>query len=122
MNGEIERLPQQLNRRNWLILAGLLLISLPLANPDLSMGILAGGLVAIGGFHWMQRSLRQLIVEPGAGSRFRFQFGYLVRLLALAACLGLLIGLVQIHPLGLVVGLSVVVINLLVLTIQRVVR
>ncbi|MDT8442202.1 MAG: ATP synthase subunit I [Desulfuromonadales bacterium] len=118
----LEQLPATLNRRNWSILALLLLASLPFARPALTVGILAGGLVAVAGFAWMQRSLRRLLAEPGAGGRFRFQFGYLIRLVALAVCLGLLIAVVRVDPLGLIIGLSVVVINLLILTIERVLR
>ena len=122
VTGEIEQLPDLLIRRNWLVLAALLVCSLPLANSRLSLGILAGGLVAIGGFSWMQRSLRKLLEHPGSGSRSRFQFGYLLRLAALGCCLAVLVAVVKVDPLGLVVGLSVVVINLIGLTIQRVLR
>lgn len=115
----IERLPQQLNRRNWVILGVLLLVSLAFGDLALTQGILAGGLLAIGGFFWMRRSLQKLLDQPGGGARARFQFGYVVRLVALAICLAILIAVVKIHPLGLVVGLSVVVINLLTMTIQR---
>ena len=115
----IEQLPDQLVRRNWIILALLLLGSLPFGSRQLSLGILAGGLVAIGGFTWMRRSLQKLLAQPGGGARARYQFGYLVRLAALGLCLALLVAVVKIHPLGLIVGLSVVVINLLVITVQR---
>lgn len=115
----IEQLPAQLVVRNWVILALLLAISLPFGSLPLSMGILAGGLVAIGGFLWLRRSLRKLLDQPKGGAKFRFQFGYVLRLTALGLCLAFLIGGLNVHPLGLMIGLSVVVINLLVMTIQR---
>lgn len=117
-----DHLPAALCRRNWLILGLLILGSLPFGRLSLTGGVLAGGLVAIAGFAWLQRSLRKLLAHPGSGSRFGFQFGYLVRLLALAGCLAVLIAVVRVDPIGLVVGLSVVVINLMVLTIERVMR
>lgn len=116
---ELEQLPASLSRRNWIILGILLLGSLPLANWPVSAGILAGGLVAIAGFAWLQRSLRRLLADSAHGSRVRYQFGYVVRLLVLAGILALLIAVVKIHPVGLAIGLSVVVINLLWLTLQR---
>lgn len=116
---ELEQLPAALSRRNWLILLVLLAISLPFANWPVTAGILAGGLVAILGFVWLQRSLRRLLADPAHGARARYQFGYVMRLLGLAAVLALLIAVVKIHPVGLAIGLSVVVINLLWLTIQR---
>ena len=116
---ELEQLPAALSRRNWLILLVLLAVSLPFANWPITAGILAGGLVAIIGFAWLQRSLKRLLADPAHGARARYQFGYVVRLLGLAVVLALLIAVVKIHPVGLAIGLSVVVINLLWLTIQR---
>ena len=117
--GQFEQLPAQLNRRNWIILGILVLASLPFANPALSIGILVGGLVAIGGFLWMGRSLGRLIEEPTGGARFRYQFGYLVRLASLALVLAILVAVIKIHTGGLLIGLSVVVINLFWITVQR---
>ena len=117
---ELERLPAALQRRNWWILAGLLAASLPFANWPLTAGILAGGLVAIAGFAWLQRALGRLLADPAHGARARYQLGYVSRLLVLACVLALLIAVVKIHPVGLAIGLAVVVINLLWLTLQRV--
>jgi hypothetical protein len=119
MTMELEQLPAALNRRNWLILGILVVASLPFANWPVTVGILAGGLVANAGFAWLHRSLKRLLAEPGQGARARYQFGYLIRLLALAIVLAVLIAVVKIHPVGLAIGLSVVVVNLLWLTLQR---
>jgi len=116
---QIEQLPGQLSRRNWIILALLVCGSLPAGNLALSVGILIGGLVAIGGFLWLRRSLGRLLEEPTGGARFRYQFGYLVRLGALVLVLAGLIAVVKIHTGGLLIGLSVVVINLFWITAQR---
>jgi hypothetical protein len=116
---ELEQLPAALHRRNWLILGLLLAVSLPFANWPFTAGLLAGGLVAIAGFAWLQRSLKRLLADPANGARTRYQFGYVVRLLALGMVLALLIAVVKIHPVGLAVGLSVVVVNLLWLSLQR---
>lgn len=116
---QIEQLPAQLTRRNWLILAFLLLGSLPFGNPALSVGILLGGLIAIAGFYWLRHSLHRLLDQPQGGARFRYQFGYMIRLAALTVVLALLIAVVKVHPLGLIIGLSVVVINLFWITTQR---
>ena len=119
MMDQIEQLPAQLTRRNWIILALLLLSSLPFGNLALSIGILFGGLVAIGGFLWMRRSLSSLLKQPTGGARFRYQFGYIIRLAALAVILAVLIAIVKVHPVGLVIGLSVVIINLFWITVQH---
>lgn len=116
---ELEQLPASLHRRNWLILGLLLVTSLPFANWPFTAGILAGGLVAIAGFAWLQRSLRRLLADSPHGARGRYQLGSLSRLLVLAGILTLLIVFVKIHPVGLAIGLSVVVVNLLWFTLQR---
>jgi hypothetical protein len=118
----LEQLPAILQRRNWLILGLLLAASLPFGNWAASAGILAGGLVAIAGFAWLQRSLRRLLADAAQGAGTRYQFGYLVRLLVLGVVLAVLIAVVKIHPAGLALGLSVVVINLLWLAFQRALR
>lgn len=116
---QIEQLPAQLARRNWIILGLLITASLPFGNLALSIGILVGGLVAIGAFLWLRRSLQQVLEQPSSGARFRYQFGYIVRLTALVLLLAVLIAVVKIHAGGLIIGLSVVVINLFWMTAQR---
>jgi hypothetical protein len=118
----LELLPALLNRRSWFILGGLLIGSLLFRNVSLTIGILCGGLVSIGGFLWLRRSLGQLLAEPGPGAKARYQFGYVVRLVTLAVVLAALIAVVKINPVGLIIGLSVVVINLLWTTIQHSLR
>lgn len=118
----LEQLPAALSRRNWLILAILLAASLPFGKMQVSAGILAGGLVAITGFTWLQRSLKRLLDDGGQDARTRYQFGYLLRLLALGLALAVLIAIVKVHPAGLILGLSVVIINLLWLALQRALR
>ena len=109
-------------RRNWIILALLLIGSLPFGNPALSIGVLIGGLIAIGAFLWLRRSLGHLLEQPTGGARFRYQFGYIVRLAALAVIIVVLVGIVKVHTVGLVIGLSVVIINLFWITVQRAFR
>jgi hypothetical protein len=113
-----DQLVATLHRRNWWILGGVAGGSLLFGNWPVTAGIIAGGLVAIGGFNWLQRSLKRLLTEPAQGAGARYQLGYVVRLLALAAVLTLLIAVVKIHPIGLAIGLSVVVVNLLWLMLQ----
>jgi hypothetical protein len=113
-----EPLAARLHRRNWWILATMAGGSLLFGNWPVTTGIIAGGLVAIGGFSWLQRSLKRLLTEPVQGAGARYQLGYVVRLLALAAVLALLVAVIKIHPVGLAIGLSVVVINLLWLMFQ----
>jgi hypothetical protein len=119
---QIEQLPNILKRRSWLILAVLLVVSLLFRNIPLTVGILCGGLVSIGGFYWLRRSLTQVLAEPTPGAKARYQFGYVVRLIALAFVLVVLIAILKIDAVGLIVGLSVIVINLFWTMIQHSLR
>lgn len=114
-----ERLIQELAGRNWLILAGMALISLCWRSFAVTAGVLGGGLVVIGGFRSLHRSLIRLLQEPGRGAGMSFHFRTLVRLACLAVAIFLLIGPLKVQPLALVAGLSVVVINLMWATLQR---
>jgi len=68
----------------------------------------------------LRRSLGRLLEQPVVGgARFRFQFGYIVRLTVLAGILAVLVKVVKVHAVGLLIGLSVVVINLFWITAQR---
>ncbi|GAB4556352.1 MAG: hypothetical protein Tsb0017_10130 [Geothermobacteraceae bacterium] len=105
-------------RLNWAVLLLLVLASLAWRSLTVSGGVLAGGLLAIGGYHWRHRALRRLLVER-EGSRAGFQLGYVGRLLLIGGAIYLLIARAGIHPLALVAGLSTVVVSLLLVTLKR---
>lgn len=108
-----------LARRNWIILGVLLLLSLLWRDAAFSLGVLGGGLLALFSYRWLHRSLSKLLGQAGGGSTRGFQFGYLLRLVFLAAVLYFLIAVARVHPLGLALGLSVVVLNILWTTWKR---
>jgi ATP synthase I chain len=114
-----DHLVETLGRRNWQILAILIVFSLFWKSMAVTLGVLLGGLVAIVGFYWLRHALVQALREPTSYSAKRFRFGYVVRLASLAATLFLLIAVAKVHPLGLIAGLSVVVINLFWTMLQR---
>lgn len=118
MTDRDEQLPAEMARRNWVILGILVSLSLLWRSTAVSGGVLGGGLIAIAGFHWMQRSLRQALSGEPGGAR-RFQMTYFIRLGALAAAIAVLIVPVGAHPAALAAGLSVVVVNVLWTTIKR---
>jgi hypothetical protein len=109
----------QLARRNWIILAILALVSLIWRSVPITQGVIAGGLVAIIGYGWLQRSLVKVLAQGGEGASKRFRSGYAVRLAALALVLFLLIAKGGVQPIALSVGLSVVVINIIWTTFRR---
>jgi hypothetical protein len=108
-----------LNRRNWIILALLCLASLPWLSAAVTLGVLGGGLLAIVGHYWRYRALLAILGSTPEGAARRFQIGYIVRLGTLALSLFALIAIIKVDPVALIIGLSVVVINILFTTWQR---
>lgn len=114
-----EQLLGDIARRNWVVLTGLVLLSLLWRSAPVTLGVLSGGLVAIGGYLWLQHSLKKVIAEPSRHSARGFKISYFIRLGSLAAVLLLLITVAGVNPVGLAVGLSVVVVNILWTTLKR---
>jgi len=114
-----DQLLGEIARRNWILLAILVLLSLFWQSAPVTLGVLAGGLLAICGYLWLHHSLKRVLAEPSRHSARNFKVSYFVRLGSLAAALLLLIVVAKVNPLGLAVGLSVVVINILWTTLKR---
>lgn len=117
-----DRLLREVSRRNWVILAVLVLVSLFWQSSRVTLGVLAGGLLAIFAYYWRYRALNRLLEAPSQGAIKGFQFNYIVRLTVLAGLLFLLIAKVRVELAALLVGLSVVVLNILITTLQRLIR
>ena len=114
-----EQLLRDIARRNWSILGLLILLSLFWWSVEITLGVAAGGMVAIFGHHWRERSLRKMLTQPHAGSAKGFQVGYIIRLAFLGSAIYLLIVKAQVAPLALATGLSVVLLNIFWLTFKR---
>ena len=119
MSQKDDLLLAQLARRNWIILALLTLGSLTWRSVPVTQGVIAGGLVAILGYGWLQRSLVQVLTQADKQATRKFRSGYVVRLATLALVLFLLIAKAGVQPVALSVGLSVVVINIVWTTFRR---
>ena len=119
MTQQDDQLLAEMARRNWIILIVLLLFSLLWQSFPVTMGVLAGGVLVIINYRWMGRSLFKLLGDPHLAAEKGFKRNYLFRLLFIAGSIYLLLVRGGVHPLALVVGLSVVVINLVITTAKR---
>ncbi|MDO3378159.1 ATP synthase subunit I [Geoalkalibacter halelectricus] len=108
--------------RNWIILLLLVGLSLFWRSTPLTTGVLAGGLLALAGFWWLHRGLQQILAQPSPQAARAFQVRYFLRLGALGIILYFLIARLGVHPVGLALGLSVVVINIFCTAIARIIR
>lgn len=108
---EKDPLQKKLEMMNWIILGVLLTLSYFLMSPSFTLGILLGGLICIVNFHWLDRDLRKIFENLSDRSKSAMLVKYYIRFGITAVVLYFIItgGLVDI--IGLLVGLSLVVIN-----------
>lgn len=105
------------------ILLALLIIGAWLfGSRQTAAGVACGGLIALGNTLWLKRCIGQAMgLEPGQAGRFAV-IRYVLRLAVLAALLYLLIVKVGIDIIGLIIGLSVLVIVIIGFSLYRAAR
>jgi hypothetical protein len=97
---------------NGAIFTLLLLASMIWMSPLFSLGVAMGGLIVLINFHLLYRILKKAFIPDRLASPKSVIIKYYLRLLGTGLILYLLIAKKMVDPLGLVLGLSVVVINL----------
>jgi hypothetical protein len=106
-------LQRKIELTNWIILAFLFFFSLFLTSEKFALGVLLGGFISILNFHWMERGLRGLFQKTGGNVKGPVLIKYYIRLASTAIVLYFLIAYETVNVIGLLIGLSVVVINIL---------
>jgi len=107
-------LQRKIELSNWIILAVILVPSLIFAPVKFSLGILLGGFISILNFHWMEKGLRGLFHKTGVNVKGPVLVKYYLRLAITAVVLYFLIAYQTVNVIGLLIGLSVVVINIVI--------
>jgi len=97
---------------NGAVFALLLLGSMIFMSPLFAFGVAMGGLIVLVNFHLLYRILQKAFIPDHLASPKSVIIKYYLRLLGTGLVLYFLIAKRLVDPLGLVVGLSVVVINL----------
>jgi ATP synthase I chain len=100
---------------NGVVFAGLLLASQILMTPFFTLGVAMGGILILLNFHILHRILKKSFIPEHLASPKAVIIKYYLRLLGTGLILYFLISKKWVDPLGLLVGLSVVVINLMLL-------
>lgn len=104
-------------RANWALFFMAVLFGLVAAQPDFTLGIVCGGLIVVINFHLLDRTLKKAL-NPSNLSPIRVVIAkYYVRFIISGLIIFLLISGHVVDPLGLVVGLSVVVVSLTLATL-----
>lgn len=114
---EKDPLQKRLEIANWIILAILVAGSLVLRSPRFSLGVFCGGLISVVNFHLLYHNLSGFFTKYARPSRAAIMLLYYIRLAATAFALYLLISRDLVDVIGLVIGLSVVVMNIVLTTV-----
>lgn len=109
-------LQRRLEVTNWALLAVLIAGSLLFRDLRFSLGILIGGLISIVNFHWLYRNLLSVFAKHLARARTALMLRYYLRLAITALVLFWVISDALVDVIGLVIGLSVVVLNIVLTT------
>jgi hypothetical protein len=114
---EKDPLQKRLEITNWILLAVLVAGSLFLRSTRFSLGILLGGLISIVNFHWLYRNLLSVFQKHLNRARAALMLRYYLRLAITAIALYWIISRNLVDVIGLVIGLSVVVLNIVLTTL-----
>jgi hypothetical protein len=118
--------PRHLKIANWVVLAILVLGGLIWQGKEFALGVLVGGLVVVVNFHILDRLLQNTLNRARVGpdwdkgqAQAWFAGKHLLRFLALAAVVAVLVIKEWVNIWGLVVGLSTVVITLTLVAVNE---
>lgn len=117
-----EYLYRNLKRLNWIILLLLASVSYFVMSQAFTTGIIVGGLLVITNFHVLQHTLRRGFFPDGARKTRKAALiaKYYLRLAALGILIYIFLKQKWVDPVGLTVGLSIVVIGIVSLGIQMI--
>ncbi len=110
-------LPQKIETSGWLLLALLIALSLPFNSFRLTLGIILGGAISVINFHLLSKNLLNFVLQDMNHLMAAVIYRYFIRLAATAVALYFIISRDIANVIGLVIGLSVIVIDILITTV-----
>jgi ATP synthase I chain len=114
-----ERLVKFVTRANWVLFFIAGITGLFFMSPDFTMGIICGGLIVTINFHLLYRTLRKAFKPPHLASPRVILGKYYMRFIASGIVIFILISKHFVNPLGLFIGLSVVVMSIIIATVRE---
>lgn len=111
-----QRLLKFVTHSNWILFSVASITGLVLLPPDFARGIIFGGLIVTINFHLLYRTLKKAL-RPSRLSSYRVVLAkYYIRFLISGLIIFVLISGHYVDPLGLFIGLSVVVASIMIAT------
>jgi len=115
-------LQKKIESANWIMLAILFIPALIFAPFKFSLGVLLGGFISILNYYWMERGLRDIFANTAGNVKGPVIGKYYIRLVLTAIVLYFLIANGTVNVIGLLIGLSVVVINIIITLITTIAK
>ena len=112
-----QRIINFVTRANWILFGVASIAGFLIFSKSVALGILAGGLLVTINFHLLGKTLRKALTPPHLASHNVVLAKYYLRFLISGFIIFLLIAGHIVHPVGLVIGLSVVVFSIILATI-----
>jgi hypothetical protein len=107
-----EELSTGMRNRNWLFFIGLTAASLLIWDLKFTLGVIAGGIMVIVNFDILRRVLIKQFAPGNRASISGVLIRYYIRFAITAVLILLLLKFSLVGPIGLLIGLSVIVLNL----------
>jgi len=111
-----QRIVKFVTRANWILLFAASILGFALLPPDVAKGILFGGLIVTINFHLLSRTLKTALTPPHLSSLSSVLAKYYLRFIVSGFIIFVLISGHYVDPLGLFIGLSVVVVSITIAT------
>lgn len=112
-----QRLIRFITRANWVLFAAASIFGMVAGPSDFAFGIICGGFIVTLNFHLLSRTLRKALKPPHLVSPNVVLVKYYIRFIASGFVICTLIIGKVVNPIGLVVGLSVVVASIMLASI-----
>jgi hypothetical protein len=106
-------------RTNWILFATASIIGFLLFPANYARGVFWGGLLVTVNFHLLARTLRKALTPPNLSSHNVVIAKYYLRFLGSGFIIFVLIAGHFVHPVGLIIGLSVVVFSIILATLRE---
>ncbi len=104
-----QRLLTFVTRSNWVLLAAVSLLGLLATTPAFARGVIFGGLIVTVNFHLLARTLNKALRPQRLASPNVILIKYYIRFIISGVIIFILISQRVVNPIGLFIGLSVVV-------------
>ncbi len=115
-----QRIINFVTRSNWILFGTVSILGFAIFSKNVALGILFGGLLVTINFHLLAKTLKKALTPPHLASHNLVLAKYYLRFLVSGFIIFVLIAGRIVHPVGLVIGLSIVVFSIILATLCEV--